>query len=68
MVGGEEDAPPKKNLKRTTNFTLAFRTPPCEECVSLIRIGGVYKMAVREDLGEGGSPTTGEHVHETCWI
>ena len=40
----------KKILKRTTEFTLAFRTPACEECVSLIRIGGMYKMAVREDL------------------
>ena len=30
--------------------SMAFRTPPCNECVSLIRIGSVYKMVVREDL------------------
>ena len=40
-------------MKRTTKFALAIRTPPCEECVSLIRIGSMYEMAVRENLVRG---------------
>ena len=46
-VRGEDSAPPKGHLKRTTKFALAFRAPPRKECVSLIRIGSMYEMAVR---------------------